>query len=58
MPESPGVIDKPGYTIEKLAFESLPKIFATGESLSSEEAIEIAFRLCIYVCGHAVSPAG
>jgi hypothetical protein len=25
-----GVIDKPEYTIEKLAFESLPKIFATA----------------------------
>jgi cephalosporin-C deacetylase-like acetyl esterase len=52
-----GVIDKPEYTIEKLAFESLPKIFATA-NLYLPKKRSNRVPAVIYVCGHAVSPQG
>ncbi len=52
-----GVIDKPEYTIEKLAFESLPKIFATA-NLYLPKKRSSRIPAVIYVCGHAVSPQG
>ena len=52
-----GVIDKPEYTIEKLAFESLPKIFATA-NLYLPKKRSTRVPAVIYVCGHAVSPHG
>jgi len=52
-----GVIDKPEYTIEKLAFESLPKIFATANLYLPKKRSNRVPGV-IYVCGHAVSPQG
>jgi len=52
-----GVIDKPEYTIEKFAFESLPKIFATA-NLYLPKKRSNRVPAVIYVCGHAVSPQG
>jgi len=52
-----GVIDKPEYTIEKLAFESLPRIFATA-NLYLPKRRSNRVPAVIYVCGHAVSPQG
>ena len=52
-----GVIDKPEYTIEKLAFESLPKIFATA-NLYLPKRRSNRVPAVVYVCGHAVSPQG
>jgi cephalosporin-C deacetylase-like acetyl esterase len=52
-----GVIDKPEYTIEKLAFESLPKIFATA-NLYLPKRRSNRVPAVIYVCGHAISPQG
>ena len=52
-----GVIDKAEYTIEKLAFESLPKIFATA-NLYLPKKRSGRIPAVIYVCGHAVSPQG
>jgi len=52
-----GVIEKPEYTIEKLAFESLPKIFATA-NLYLPKNRSSRVPAVIYVCGHAVSPHG
>src|SRR5262245_9805028 len=52
-----GVIDKPEYTIEKLAFESLPKVFATANLyLPKKQSNRVP--AVIYVCGHSVSPQG
>jgi cephalosporin-C deacetylase-like acetyl esterase len=52
-----GVIDKPGYRIEKLAFESLPKVFATANLYLPKKRSK-RVPAVIYVCGHAVSPQG
>jgi cephalosporin-C deacetylase-like acetyl esterase len=52
-----GVIDKPEYTIEKLAFESQPKIFATANLYLPKKRSSVVPAV-IYVCGHAVSPQG
>jgi cephalosporin-C deacetylase-like acetyl esterase len=52
-----GRIDKPHYTIEKIAFESLPKFYVTGNLYLPKQR---AGRLpaIIYVCGHSLSPYG
>lgn len=52
-----GIIDKPEYTIEKLAFESLPRVFATA-NLYVPKQRSTRVPAVIYVCGHAVSPQG
>ncbi len=52
-----GVIDKAEYVIEKLAFESMPKIFATA-NLYLPKKRSSRVPAVIYVCGHAVSPQG
>jgi cephalosporin-C deacetylase-like acetyl esterase len=52
-----GVIDKAEYTIEKLAFESLPQIFATA-NFYIPRARNQRVPAVIYVCGHSVSPHG
>ena len=51
-----GTIDRGDYFIEKIAFESLPKIYVTAnlyvpKSPGPKPAI-------LYVCGHAMSPHG
>jgi cephalosporin-C deacetylase-like acetyl esterase len=56
-PQVTGVIDKGEYVIEKLAFESLPKIFATA-NLYLPKKRSGRVPAVIYVCGHAVSPQG
>jgi dienelactone hydrolase len=50
-------LDKPGYTIEKIAFESLPGVFATT-NLYIPKKREGPLPTVIYVCGHAYSPQG
>jgi Acetyl xylan esterase (AXE1) len=52
-----GVIEKGEYTIEKLAFESLPRIFATA-NLYLPRARNQRVPAVIYVCGHSVSTHG
>ncbi len=52
-----GVIDKAEYVIEKLAFESMPKVFATA-NLYLPKKRSSRVPAVIYVCGHAVSPQG
>jgi cephalosporin-C deacetylase-like acetyl esterase len=52
-----GTIEKPGYTIEKLAFESLPKIYATA-NLYVPKSRTSRLPAIVYVCGHSVSPHG
>jgi dienelactone hydrolase len=52
-----GVIDQPDYTIEKIAFESMPQIFATA-NLYIPKKHDGPLPAVIYVCGHAYSPHG
>jgi cephalosporin-C deacetylase-like acetyl esterase len=52
-----GVLDKGSYTIEKVAFESLPKIYVTG-NLYVPKKREGRLPAIIYVCGHSPSPHG
>ncbi len=52
-----GVLDKGSYTVEKIAFESMPKIYVTGDLYMPKQR---AGRVpaVVYVCGHANSPNG
>src|ERR1044071_5511947 len=52
-----GKLDRPGYTIEKIAFESLPKFYVTG-NLYVPTTRKGPAPAVIYVCGHAESPYG
>ncbi|HWQ53722.1 MAG TPA: acetylxylan esterase [Bryobacteraceae bacterium] len=52
-----GKIDKGDYTIEKIAFESMPKFYVTG-NLYVPKNRKGAAPAIIYVCGHAPSPYG
>ena len=51
-----GTLDKGAYTIENIAFESLPKIYVTGNLYVPKR--EGKLPAIIYVCGHANSPFG
>ena len=52
-----GVLDKGSYTIEKIAFESMPKVYVTGNLYIPKTRTAPAPAI-IYVCGHAYSPQG
>lgn len=52
-----GTLDKGSYTIEKLAFESFPKVYVTG-NLYLPKQRKGKVPAIIYVCGHAYSPHG
>ena len=52
-----GVLDKGSYTIEKIAFESMPKIYVTG-NLYVPKQRQGRVPAIVYVCGHAYSPHG
>lgn len=52
-----GIFDKGDYTIEKIAFESMPRIFVTG-NLYLPKSRTKPLPAVIYVCGHAYSPHG
>lgn len=55
--QSTGKLDKGSYTIEKIAFESMPKIYVTG-NLYLPKQRKGAVPAIVYVCGHAMSPYG
>jgi cephalosporin-C deacetylase-like acetyl esterase len=52
-----GIVDGGDYTVEKLAFESLPQFFVTGNLFVPKQR---SGRLpaIVYVCGHAYSEHG
>lgn len=52
-----GVIERDGYVIEKIAFESMPKIYVTA-NLYLPVGQDGPVPAVIYVCGHAYSPHG
>lgn len=52
-----GVIERDGYVIERIAFESMPKVYVTANlylPVGQHEPVPAV----IYVCGHAYSPHG
>lgn len=52
-----GTIERPGYSVEKVAFESLPSVYVTANLyLPADTAGPVP--AVIYVCGHAFSPFG
>jgi cephalosporin-C deacetylase-like acetyl esterase len=52
-----GKLDRGDYTIEKIAFESMPKFYVTG-NLYIPKNRKGAVPAVIYVCGHSESPYG
>jgi cephalosporin-C deacetylase-like acetyl esterase len=52
-----GTLDKGTYTIEKIAFESMPKLYVTGNLYIPKVRVTPAPAV-VYVCGHAYSPHG
>ena len=52
-----GQLDKDGYVVEKIAFESLPKVYVTGNLYIPKRLVGRAPAV-IYVCGHSYSPYG
>lgn len=52
-----GVLDKGEYVIEKIAFESMPKIYVTG-NLYLPKKRDSRLPAIVYVCGHSYSPSG
>ena len=52
-----GTIERSGYVVEKIAFESMPKVYVTANLyLPTDRAGPVP--AVIYVCGHAFSPFG
>ena len=52
-----GTIDRPEYVIEKIAFESLPKVYVTANLYIPKDRPG-PLPTVIYVCGHAINPYG
>jgi len=52
-----GTLDKGSYVIEKIAFESMPKLYVTGNLYIPKKRSGAAPAI-VYVCGHAYSPHG
>ncbi len=52
-----GTLDRGDYRVEKLVFESLPKIYVTA-NLYLPARQEGPLPAVVYVCGHAYSPFG
>ncbi len=52
-----GTLDKGDYTVEKIVFESMPKIYVTG-NLYLPKKHKGKLPAIVYVCGHAYSPHG
>ncbi|HUV14813.1 MAG TPA: acetylxylan esterase [Acidobacteriota bacterium] len=52
-----GTLDRGAYRVEKLVFESLPKIYVTA-NLYIPNRQEGPLPAVVYVCGHAPSPYG
>ncbi|MDZ4803210.1 MAG: acetylxylan esterase [Bryobacteraceae bacterium] len=51
------VLDKGSYTIENIAFESMPKVYVTG-NLYLPKQRQGRVPAIVYVCGHSYSPQG
>ena len=52
-----GRIERAGYVVEKISYESLPKVYVTANLYLPTDSPG-PFPTVIYVCGHAFSPHG
>jgi cephalosporin-C deacetylase-like acetyl esterase len=52
-----GTLDKGDYFVEKIAFESLPRVYVTA-NLYRPRQLSGRMPAIVYVCGHAYSPHG
>jgi cephalosporin-C deacetylase-like acetyl esterase len=52
-----GVLDEGDYIVEKIAFESMPKVHVTGDLYIPKRRTGKAPAI-VYVCGHSNSPQG
>ena len=52
-----GTLDRGDYTVEKLAFESMPKVYVSGDLYLPKQRTGKAPAI-VYVCGHSNSPHG
>lgn len=52
-----GTLDRSDYTVEKIAFESMPKAYVTGDLYLPRQRTGKAPAI-VYVCGHSNSPQG
>ncbi|MGE5646537.1 MAG: acetylxylan esterase [Acidobacteriota bacterium] len=52
-----GALDRDGYRVEKIVFESMPGLFVTG-NLYLPAARTAPAPTVLYVCGHSPGPAG
>jgi dienelactone hydrolase len=52
-----GTIERPGYVVERISFESLPKVYVTANLYLPTDR-DGPVPAVIYVCGHAFSPFG
>ena len=52
-----GIVERPGYRIEKLYYESLPKLYVTA-NLYVPNHLTAPAPGVLYVCGHSPHPTG
>ena len=52
-----GTIERPGYVVEKIAFESIPRVYVTANLYLPTDR-DGPVPAVVYVCGHAFSPHG
>jgi cephalosporin-C deacetylase-like acetyl esterase len=52
-----GILDQGEYLVEKIAYESLPQVYVTG-NLYVPKRLAGKTPAIVYVCGHAYSPHG
>ena len=52
-----GTLDKGAYLVEKIAFESMPRLYVTGNLYIPKQRAS-PLPAIVYVCGHSYSPHG
>ncbi len=56
-PQVTGKIEQPGYSVEKISFESVPNAYVTANLYLPADS-DGPVPAVVYVCGHAYSPHG
>ncbi len=56
-PEVTGTLKRPGYTIEKIVFQSMPGLYVTGNFYLPEK-VDGPLPTILYLCGHSPGPHG
>src|SRR5437867_7671187 len=55
--EITGRLERPAYRIEKLVFQSMPKLYVTGNFYVPKGAVK-PLPAILYLCGHSPHPLG